>query len=51
MVTRRKILIGAGITTLGIGSYIYDRGLRLPTLHLDPQALNNSFSLKDGVQV
>lgn len=51
MVTRRKILIGAGLTTLGIGGYVYDRGLRLPTLHLDPRALNNTFSLDDDIQV
>jgi len=51
MFTRRKILIGAGLSSLGLGSYIYSRGLRLPTLHLDPLAPNNTFSLSDGTQV
>jgi len=51
MVTRRKVLIGAGLTTLGVGGYVYDRGLRLPTLHLDPLALKNTFSLEDGSQL
>lgn len=51
MVTRRKILIGAGLTTLGIGGYIYDRGLRLPTLHLDPLALSNTLMLDDHTRV
>lgn len=51
MVTRRKILIGAGLTTLGVGGYVYDRGLRLPTLHLDPLALKNTFSVRNGIQI
>ena len=50
MITRRKILIGASLGTLGIGRYVYNRGLRLPTLHLDPMALKSTFSLKGGTR-
>ena len=48
MTSRRNILIGAGLATLGIGSYVYQRGLRLPTMHLDPLAINNIIDLKNG---
>jgi len=56
MTTRRQILrylgyAGVGAAGIGLSAYSYQRGIRLPTLHWDPLAINTQFSIQGVEQV
>jgi len=47
MTTRRHILRLSALACTGLGAYSYCRGIRLPTLHWDPQAIGNQFQIDE----